>query len=581
MKKTPIIVLSLLLALIFLTSCAGDVEVPHTCGEDTAEQTEDGGIFVELAEHVLIADATSYAYTLVRATDANTHIIDCFRSINRKLKEFTGTDHLGSDDWLMPGTDADGRFEILLGNTARAESAEVLDAIGIDDYAIVKVNNKIVIAAHTKDRLSEAVERFVNELLTVEGEGDDLKVFFTENVWVKGNKSALFDAENPLSDYRIVCRQDSTDAMSAATTLQKNLKKAYGTELPIATDDEPETEKEIIVGRCSRPLSQKYLTAPSTDYYIVNEGKQLLIGCNMDYFAKMAVESFCAEYVHPYYSNTLKIERDTIMKETPYSFNETNELTAGSDIRVMSFNVLCELWNDQLPVEGRDQSVVAAIKYFSPDVVGIQEVSDVWYKSFDTLFENEYVFTDKKNENGETNFSTLAYNTAKVRLLEHGTQIFSQGNSPKLRLVTWGYFEKIADGKKFVAVSTHWDLGSNPQFLTVHAEEMAQIVKDLGAKYSCPVVTTGDYNCKESSTYYKTFIEKSGYQDSKYTAAVVNRACVTTHKVGTTPSDKKADCIDHIFGSPEVTFTYYNVLLDKFLIDASDHCAIYADVKLS
>lgn len=122
MKKTPIIVLSLLLALIFSVSCTGNAVVPPTCGEDTDGQTEDGGMFAELSEPVLIADADSYAYTLVRASDCGTHIIDCYRTISRKLKEFTGMDHMGYDDWLKPGTDADEKFEILLGNTARPEA---------------------------------------------------------------------------------------------------------------------------------------------------------------------------------------------------------------------------------------------------------------------------------------------------------------------------------------------------------------------------------------------------------------------------------------------------------------------------
>ncbi|MCQ2427258.1 MAG: endonuclease/exonuclease/phosphatase family protein [Clostridia bacterium] len=255
-------------------------------------------------------------------------------------------------------------------------------------------------------------------------------------------------------------------------------------------------------------------------------------------------------------------------------------LAEGAEIRIMSFNLLCELWNDKPPIEGRDTRAMAIFTYYAPDVVGIQEVSDKWYSALDNCFGGLYAFTDRKTERNATNFSTLIYNTEKVKLLDHGTQVFSKGNDPRLRLVTYGVFEKLDSGKRFIVVTTHWDLGSNPQYQQVHSDEMADICLSLGKKYNLPVITTGDYNSKESSSYITNFLAKTGYIDSKYTAAEVKHDCKTYPDLGVHVSTAKAECIDHIFASPDVEFLFYNVEVSDVATDTSDHNPIYADLRL-
>ena len=100
-------------------------------------------------------------------------------------------------------------------------------------------------------------------------------------------------------------------------------------------------------------------------------------------------------------------------------------------------------------------------------------------------------------------------------------------------------------------------------------------------RYNCPVITTGDYNTTEAEDGYKTITEVAQVSEAKYTAKKINRQCVTYHDLGKTVSVSKSNSIDHIFGTDRVEFMYFNVLVDKTVINASDHCPIYADVKFN
>lgn len=574
-KKLISVLLLLVLLISGLICCAPDPQEEQPTEAETEAPEQD--IFGELAEPVLIADEKKQIFRLVRPDLTTEAVLDCYREINSVAEKLVGYQLSGSTDWMKVETDVSGQTEILIGNTNRPETQEIMNLIGYDDFAVVRYLNKIVIAAHNETRLVEAVRYFCSELLSADGK----KLYFTANYRTQGDQKFVFNNENRLENYRIVYSASRPAAEQNAVLFRDKLKKSYGIELPLVKDSEPPVECEFIIGRADREIVRKNLNGVTvSEYVIAVEGKTILIGSNSDDFTSLAVKKFCDENVNRYYSNTINFTANYTKRDTTYSFAEPSELAEGSDIRVMSFNILCEKYNDKLPVEGRDYGVAACIRYFLPDVVGLQEVSDNWYANLDNLIGDEYVFTDRKNEKNQTNFSTLAYNKNKVRLTEHGTKIFSQGNNTQLRLVTWGLFEVLATGKKFIAMSTHWDLGSNPQYQQVHSDEMAEFCVEMGKKYAVPIVTTGDYNTNETSSYYANFLKKTGFRDAKTGSLAVKHTCTSYHSVGTAPKDTPGNAIDHIFGSLDLSFLFYTVVLDKAVVDASDHCPIFADVRL-
>ncbi len=58
----------------------------------------------------------------------------------------------------------------------------------------------------------------------------------------------------------------------------------------------------------------------------------------------------------------------------------------------------------------------------------------------------------------------------------------------------------------------------------------------------------------------------------------VNRIFINEFFKYETPDIK---AIDHVFYSSDVEALFYNMLVDKILLDASDHFPVYADLKLN
>ncbi len=584
MKRIIALALTLLCVLPAIVSCKDNT--PPSDGTSDAETTTTE--LTEEIEPIVLGKGSEAYYNVVRPDNESESLIEIMKDIILVVQQKSGGMRLKPDvDWIKPGSDASAAKEILVGYTCREETKQVMDSIGYDDFAIRVVGNKIVIAAHRKERLIQAYKYFVNELLEFRSsEEGGMSVVLTENYHMKSEKTFVIDENNPLSGYSIVCDKNDSNCYKAAKELSAAIKKFSDVELPVKGLYDDETECEIIVGMTDREASKKIFEDKSVtrlDYVIGSVGKKIVIGSESDFMTGVCIDSFCEKYLDDDYSYTFNVVLDDKEINSTYRFDEDATLAEGADIRVMSYNILSEEWAAEAKVlDGRDTGSVATIFYFSPDVVGLQEVSANWYKRLDNLFGDKYKIVDKKNTLNQTNYSPLAYNAEKVKVVEHGVKEYSKGNSKKLRLMSWALFEKLDSGKRFVVINTHWDLGSNDDkgYRDTHSKEMAAFAIELEKKYDCPIITTGDYNANESSSMYKNFVETTEFHEAKYTAKVINRACKTYHALGTPVSTAKAESIDHIFGSGKVEFLYYDVLINNIVTNASDHNPIYADIKL-
>ncbi len=585
MKRIIALILVLLLVLPIIAACGDDSILTDTTtpeGETTTAEVIDEDI-----EPIVIAEGKESYYEVVRPDNNNEQLITLLQNTAQIFQQKSGIHFKVAVDWAMPGTDTSGTKEILIGYTCRDESKQVMDSIGYDDFAIRAVENKIVIAAHNKKRLAEAVTYFLNNLIEIK-EGDDgtVSVIYTANYHMKSGKEYVISNENPLSGYSIVCNKNDSTSLKAAEKLVSEIKRYADIELPLKNVNDPETECEIIVGNIDREAAKTLFNDNSVsklDYVIGSVGKKIVIGSASGFMTDICIESFCTTYLDDDYSYTFNVLLNGKEVNSSYRFTEDATLAEGADIRVMSYNILSEEWAEEAKVlDGRDTASVATIMYFAPDVVGLQEVSANWYKRIDNLFGDKYKIVDRQNTKKQTNYSPLAYNTEKVKVIEHGVKEYSVGNSTKLRLMSWALFEKLDSGKRFIVINTHWDLTTNDDkgYRTAHSKEMAAYALELEKKYDAPIITTGDYNSNESSSMYKNFVNTTGFHEAKYTAKVINLACKTYHNLGTSVSTAPAESIDHIFGSSKVEFLYFDVLVNKIVTNASDHNPIYADIKL-
>ncbi|MBQ2709549.1 MAG: hypothetical protein IJF67_14860, partial [Clostridia bacterium] len=100
-----------------------------------------------------------------------------------------------------------------------------------------------------------------------------------------------------------------------------------------------------------------------------------------------------------------------------------------ADIRIMSYNILAEMWNDKLPIPGRDTVVADTMLSWLPDVIGLQEVSENWYKALAPMVGDTYAFVNEQNDKGEQNYSGMAYHTGKVSSLRTAASVFHRATA--------------------------------------------------------------------------------------------------------------------------------------------------------
>ena len=279
-------------------------------------------------------------------------------------------------------------------------------------------------------------------------------------------------------------------------------------------------------------------------------------------------------------TDTASGQTDTEVPPPDTQEPETSDLSGGTRIRIISYNVLCELWNDRLPVPGRDKVVADLIKEKLPDVVALQEMSTTWYSALGKLIGDEYDFINQLNLLGQSNYTGLAYNKSKVRLLQDGCEIFSEGDTD-IRLMNWGYFELNESGDRFIVMSTHWNTSVDEepknQYRMVHAREMGQRVKELALDFECPVIAAGDFNAGRSTEEFKLYEELASTKDAQEHADVrVNADRYTMHTMGIAPP-VFGNSIDHITYTATAHAVYFEHFIDQPYLNASDHTPLLCD----
>lgn len=254
------------------------------------------------------------------------------------------------------------------------------------------------------------------------------------------------------------------------------------------------------------------------------------------------------------------------------------KLTDGADLRIMSFNILSDLWDDAAAatIEERKVLVPSILQTYQPDVVGVQELTGTWYYTVKTKFPAEYELVTYSTPTGTHNFTTILYNKNKAELLEYDTTLYTTRTSDTMRSLTWARFKRLSDGAEYIVTSTHWDV--DIEYRKDQWSENAKMIKELYEKYKLPIFSTGDYNTTEKS-YFTDFLGAASMIDPITESAVVNNPGTTCHDLSKAPQGSDL-IIDHIAVTPGPELLYYNRLTCQTALDASDHCPIYIDVKL-
>lgn len=207
----------------------------------------------------------------------------------------------------------------------------------------------------------------------------------------------------------------------------------------------------------------------------------------------------------------------SLSKEDCYVFDESefiplrgedNSLIDANAVRIMSANVLVHIddWGGE-PVKPRAHRFAEAIKHYTPDVIGMQEMCSDWYKYLLPQIEDSYSAVETKNSLFMENRSPLIYNKKKLNLIKSDLIKYSKGDKNGCRVVTYGIFERISDKKKLIVTSTHLDLirmkdyGKEKGIMLSQVSEFFSVIESLKEQYpECSIFMTGDYNSMERET---------------------------------------------------------------------------------
>ncbi|MBQ8393494.1 MAG: endonuclease/exonuclease/phosphatase family protein [Clostridia bacterium] len=549
MKKL-VFLLICILTFMSLVSCGGD-DTTTTEPQNTNEITVE-----ELA-----------GYDIIRPSGAANNIFSLGNSIRTAIKEKYGYNLTYRSDVIRENIDSYKvkELEILIGKTNREETTEFLSSIRYKDYGYGVVNNKIVIAGHTEEGTTLALQKFIDEVINAEP--TPTTVFFD-------GKTSIVEAEYERSGLKIGDLSAKNMVIVYPTALDRNEIK-YAKDLALLLSEKSgysveafvehnytyrEGDEVILIGNTVNKYGIEVPADLSThEMYISVSNKAMIVTgggyYSFDRAAKGLIESIEA------------LEGEVLADPSMRKSLATDSLS------VMSFNVWG--WNRS---SDRDKRVVKMLYEYMPDTFGLQEDLPGWIK----MLEKELPFYGHIGipVNGSEGAScSVFYLKEKFEVVDYGTKWLSAtpdvaskyDESTENRIVTYVTFRCKDTGETFTHMNTHLEHTSNTA-----REKQADVMLSVAENIEGALIMTGDFNSTKSSGPINKYIA-AGYEDA---SAIADEAQTggTFHGGDGSAGDY---VIDYIFVNECIDVLKYKVCTEK--IDGgyvSDHHPIYAEYKL-
>ncbi len=256
-------------------------------------------------------------------------------------------------------------------------------------------------------------------------------------------------------------------------------------------------------------------------------------------------------------------------------------------LQLMTYNIRLELKSDgDNQWEKRKEVMAGQVKFYSPDILGIQEAMPAQVNYFDScLAAYKHIGIAREGE-GKGEASSIFYNSSKLAVLQQNTFWLSQTpdtvskgwDASYLRVCTYGLFKDKRTKKKFWVFNTHLD-NNGVTAREKSVELILQKIKQVNIK-NLPVFFMGDFNAppdakvivnlkKEMNDARDISTEKPFGPSGTFNGFEFNKPVTLL--------------IDYIFISkaPGVTVNKYAVLSDSYdLKYPSDHLPVFVQLTL-
>ena len=303
----------------------------------------EGGVPAESTDETLPPPETTYDYVLIENGNTRFQLvrsdtsetanpeIEWVRYFYNLIKEKTGLQMTIKTDW-DPEDIAD--YEIVIGKTTREKDETGLDRteLGEKDFRITLLGNRLYLIGGSAEGTGYAVKYFAEHYVAENGtvsvpEGIDLVVRYQYPV------QAVMLNGTALENYRIVYgRSGGAMVKYAAEELQRYLYQAAGITLTTVSDEDAETEHEILIGRTTRedgaPLIDRsglgeegFIITQKDDKLIIsggdNEKRGTLYGVYEFLEAYIGWRFFAADTEVIYPSDSISLESGLYDRQVP------------------------------------------------------------------------------------------------------------------------------------------------------------------------------------------------------------------------------------------------------------------------
>ena len=195
------------------------------------------------------------------------------------------------------------------------------------------------------------------------------------------------------------------------------------------------------------------------------------------------------------------------------------------ELRVMCFNIRYSAAGDTIENgwPNRKARVVATIRQFDPDLLGLQEVLADQYDSLRDLLP-DYTAVGVARDDGarDGEWSAIFYRTARLAPLDSGTFWLSENpdevgssswDAACVRICTWVKLRDRATGMQLLHANTHFDHRSG---LARIGSAMLLNTRLRALAGDAPVILTGDFNATEKSETYKILVNSTKVGASQF-----------------------------------------------------------------
>ncbi len=270
-----------------------------------------------------------------------------------------------------------------------------------------------------------------------------------------------------------------------------------------------------------------------------------------------------------------------------------NEQEWLSPVKSMTYNIeYTSVANTETnPWSSRKELVKEIFDKYSPDIVGVQELSKAQLDDMVVLMPRyAFVGTDVRGETTVNNrlSVTIFYKKENIEIKEWGKFWLSETpavagkgwDADQFRICTWAHVKDKNTQKEFYFFSTHLDhIGTEAR--TKSVQLLLDTIPVMTTGY--PAILTGDFNSAQTTTYYKLMVSGNNIKDTyDLTNNKTNALRGTFNDYDVNKVDNRR--IDHIFLT-----TTMPVKVDSWAVRTdifngkypSDHFPVITEIRFS